>query len=47
MFIYANGDTTLSVCRRCGKSIILEVKSLVMHKASCKFYLSINGVWLI
>lgn len=42
-----NTDTALSVGKRHGKPVILQVDAARMHRDGFKFYLSKNGVWLV
>lgn len=43
----ADEDTALKVGKRHGKPIIFTVKAGDMFRAGHKFYLSVNGVWLV
>ncbi len=47
-YVHLSKDAEIakSVGQRHGKAVILEIKALLMHKQSCKFYLAENGVWL-
>ena len=42
-----NTDTALSVGKRHGKPVILQVDAARMYQDGFKFYLSKNGVWLV
>lgn len=40
-------ETALNVGRRHGNPVIYKIKAKEMHDAGYKFYLSVNGVWLV
>ena len=40
-------ETALSVGKRYGETVLLEVKALQMHNDGYKFYISSNGVYLV
>lgn len=42
-----NKDTALSVGTRYGKSEILAIHALEMHKNGFEFFQAENGVWLV
>ena len=41
-----NYGTAIDVGRRHGKPVVYEIASQAMFKEGCKFFLSVNGVWL-
>jgi len=40
-------DTAIKVGKRHGRPVVLRIYSGKMHKDNIKFYLSVNGVWLV
>ena len=48
LYVHLSGDTETAkkVGQRHGKPIIYKVNAGAMHEDGCKFFLSVNGVWL-
>jgi putative RNA 2'-phosphotransferase len=49
LYVHLSNDiaTAEAVGRRHGKPVVYKVNSSAMHKDGYKFYLSVNGVWLV
>ena len=39
-------STAVSVGKRYGKPVVLEIQAMRMHQRGCKFFLAGNEVWL-